>query len=106
MTAPFTAQLRTHRAIELPRTGDALTIRVESAELWDAVRVAAGTGTTVDEVKARALAALLPNEEYPEDYVLKYRGWEMLDERASLADAGVVDGAILLLAHRRRRPVR
>ena len=106
MTAPFTTQLRTRRGVELPRTGEALTIRVQADELWDAVRVATGQGNLVDEVKSRAVEALLPHEEYPEDYVLKYRGWEMLDERSTLADAGVVDGAILLLAHRRRRPVR
>jgi len=38
--------------------------------------------------------------------VLKLRGWEILDENASLAEAGVVDGSILLMTYRRRRPVR
>jgi len=33
-------------------------------------------------------------------------GWEVLDEAASLADVGVIDGSILLLTFRRRRPVR
>ena len=41
-----------------------------------------------------------------EDFVVKLRGWEILDEAASLADAGVIDGSILLMTHRRRRPVR
>ena len=40
------------------------------------------------------------------DFVVKLRGWEILDEAASLADAGVIDGSILLLTFRRRRPVR
>jgi hypothetical protein len=30
----------------------------------------------------------------------------MLDEQLSLASAGIRDGAIVLLAYRRRRPVR
>ena len=42
----------------------------------------------------------------PQDFVVKLRGWEVLDESASLADAGVVDGSILLLTYRRRRAVR
>ena len=41
-----------------------------------------------------------------EDFVVKLRGWEILDEAASLADAGVIDGSILLLTYRRRRAVR
>ena len=36
----------------------------------------------------------------------KLRGWEVLDEGASLADAGATDGSIFLLTHRRRRPVK
>jgi hypothetical protein len=41
-----------------------------------------------------------------EDFVFKLRGWEILDEVVSHADAGVIDGSILLLTHRRRRAVR
>jgi hypothetical protein len=54
----------------------------------------------------RALAALFPEAQMHEDFVLKLRGWEILDEAVSLADAGVIDGSILLLTHRRRRAVR
>jgi hypothetical protein len=41
-----------------------------------------------------------------EDYVLKLNGWEVLDESASLAATGAVDGSIFLVTGRRRRPVR
>ena len=37
---------------------------------------------------------------------IRVRGWEILDETASLADAGAIDGSILLLTFRRRRAVR
>jgi hypothetical protein len=57
-------------------------------------------------VKERALAALLPQAQYPEDFVVKLSGWEVLNEDESLAGVGVVDGSILLLTHRRRRPLR
>jgi hypothetical protein len=42
----------------------------------------------------------------PEEFVMKLRGWEVLDESASLTDAGAIDGSIFLLTYRRRRPVR
>ena len=107
MSAAFTQQLRARRApVEISAGPGATAFRVQAAELWDAVRVVALPVTPVSEVKQRALAALLPDADFTDDYVLKLRGWEMLDQRASLRDSGVEDGSILLLAHRRRRPVR
>jgi hypothetical protein len=39
--------------------------------------------------------------------VLKFRGWEALNEESTtLAAAGAIDGSIFLLEHRLRRPVR
>lgn len=106
--APFTTQLRaSHRPpLQIAPGPDAITFRVEAAELWDAVRVLASPSTAVAEVKRRVIEALLPNAELGEDYVLKLHGWEMLDQNEALKDAGVVNGSILLLARRRRRPVR
>ena len=87
-------------------TADAITIRIECAELWDAVRVVVRPETAVADVKRRGVAEFYPNHEYPEDFVVKFRGWEILDENASLRDCGIVNGSILLLGYRRRRPVR
>ena len=56
-------------------------------------------------MKTAALNALFPDAA-PEEMVVKLRGWEILDEMASLADSGVVDGSILVMMFRRRRPVR
>lgn len=108
MSASFVAQLRsTRRPIALAEPGPGtITLRVEVAELWDAVRVIARPDTRVAEVKKRVLAELFPNNQYADDFVLKFRGWEVLDEQGTLADCGVGDGAILLLGYRRRRPVR
>jgi hypothetical protein len=107
MSATFTTQLRSNRApVQIGAGAGAITFRVEAAELWDAVRVVAPAATPVSEVKQRVLAALLPNADLTDDYVLKLRGWELLDQHATLADSEVVHGSILLLAHRRRRPVR
>ena len=87
------------------KNGRAFTVRVEVPELWDVVRVSAAPDATVEELKAVSLRALNPRAN-PDAYVIKLRGFEVLDERTSLEDAGAIDGSIFLLTHRRRRPVR
>ena len=42
----------------------------------------------------------------PDEYVLKFRGFELLDESRSLADAGLVPNGAVIVLPRRRRPVR
>jgi hypothetical protein len=103
----FATQLRSNRAPIFVASGPtAITIRVEASDIWETVRVTALPITAVSEVKQRVVASLFAEGEHPDDFVLKLKGWEMLDPRATLAEAGVVDGSILLLAYRRRRPVR
>lgn len=82
------------------------TVRVQVAEVWDAVRVSTPPTEPVLAVKVAALAALLPDADYHDDFVLKLGGVEVLDENAPLADVGALDGSIFLLTHRRRRPIR
>lgn len=107
MSAPFVSQLRASRnPIELAEPGaGTITFRVQAAELWDSVRVVARPDTPVADVKRSVVSRFFPNE-HVEDFVLKLRGWEMLDEREPLMSAGVQDGATILLSFRRRRPVR
>ena len=95
MSASFVSQLRVQKgeAIRLaPEGAPALRVRVESADAWDTVRVDATANT--------------PVAQHHEDYVVKLRGWEILDLQLSLGQAGAVDGSTLLVHHRRRRPVR
>ena len=100
-------QLRSNRApIALAQGGGAIELRVQVAEMWDAVRVIARPDTSVAEVKQRVVNDFFPGHEYVDDFVLKLRGWEMLDENQALSASGVVDGSIVLLARRRRRAVR
>ena len=106
---PFVTQLRTRgNTIELASpNGPAITVRVEMPEVWDVVRVHASPDERAITVKRRALEALMPGAELrDEDYVLKLNGWEVLDESASLAATGAVDGSIFLLTYRWRRAVR
>jgi hypothetical protein len=107
MSAPFVTQLRTSPApIKLAEPGPGtITVRVEASDIWETVRVIARPEAPVAELKKRVVARLFPNHQYVDDFVLKLHGWEVLDERSSLAESGVVDGSILLLAYRRRRAV-
>ena len=108
MSAQFVSTLRArHGTIRLAPDGTAaVTIRVEMPEVWDVVRIVGPTTEPVLSVKVAALEALFPEAELHQDFVLKFRGWEILNESAPLGDVGIVDGSILLLTHRRRRPVR
>jgi hypothetical protein len=107
VSAPFVTELRARRETVHVGTKDgrAFTLRVEVPELWDVVRVSAAPDATVEELKAASLRALNPRAN-PDAYVIKLRGFEVLDERTSVEDAGAIDGSIFLLTHRRRRPVR
>lgn len=108
MSTAFVGQLRSHRPpLELAPPGPgALSFRVQGAEQWDAIRVTAAAGMSVREVKERVLAAFNPDHEYADEFVLKFRGWEMLDESTPIGQSGIVNGSIILLGDRRRRAVR
>ena len=75
-------------------------------DVWDTVRIEAPPTEPVVAVKVAALGALFPSADVHADFVVKLRGIEVRDEQASLEAAGAVDGSILLVTHRRRRPVR
>ena len=105
---PFVAQLRA-RATPIVIAGDggsAISVRVQVPEVWDVVLVQVPAGEPVVSVKSRALAALVPDAESHEDYIVKLNGFEVLDEHVSLDEAGARDGSTFLVTHRRRRPVR
>ena len=106
---PFVTTLRSRKGtIRLAPEGEnAITVRVEMPEVWDVVRVHASPDERAVTVKRRALEVLMPGAELrDEDFVLKLNGWEVLDETASLAATGAVDGSIFLVTNRKRRPVR
>ena len=92
--------------IRLAGSGEMISIRVEMPDVWDTVRIEAPPSSSVLEVKRAALEALYPDGQFPDDFVMKLRGWEILDESESLRAAGAMNGSIFLLTFRRRRPVR
>lgn len=107
MTAPFVSTLRTSGStIPVGAPGATpLTIRVEVPERWDVALISAASTASVLDVKRAALRFVSPDDD-ASDYVIKLRGFEVLDEGVTLAAAGARDGSIFLLTHRRRRPVR
>lgn len=83
----------------------AIPVRIMVQEMWDQVELELQPSASVAEVKERALA-LTHAPGRPEEFQVKYRGAALLDERQSLAEAGVVPMASLIVLARRRRPVR
>lgn len=109
MSAVFANSLRARGGV-IPvgdtASGDVVKFRVEMPAVWDVVRLDAQSSDSVRTAKVYALNALMPNALFPDEFSVKLNGIEIFDEATSLAKAGVVDGSTLLVAHRRRRPVR
>mgnify|MGYP003576715603 CR=1 FL=1 len=108
MSTALVRQLRSHRPpLEMAPPGPStVSFRVQILEQWDAIRVTASAETTIGEVKERVHAAFNPDYPYADEFVLKLHGWEMLDENVPIGQSGIVNGSIILLGDRRRRPVR
>lgn len=109
MSGAFANSLRARPgviAIAETGTGTAVRFRAEVQSLWDVVRLDGHTSDSVHTAKVYALNALVPTALFPDDFSVKLNGCEIFDEAQSLGDVGVVDGSTLLIAHRRRRPVR
>jgi len=82
-----------------------LPVRVMVPEQWDEVSFELPADTSIASLKRKALELSSVSGE-PEEYIVKYRGAQLLDESQSLAEAGVVKNAPLIVLHRRRQPVR
>jgi hypothetical protein len=84
-------------------TGE-LSLRVMVQDVWDEVRMSLPASATLGDLKRRALEVTRVMRN-PDGYVVKFRGGEVRDE-STLADAGIVQDANLIVLSRRRRPVR
>jgi hypothetical protein len=74
-------------------------------DVWDELPLEVPADTTVGELKRQALS--IPRiQRDPSDYVMKFRGFELRDESASLEAAGLVPNAALVVIPRRRRAAR
>ena len=84
----------------------AITVRVQIPELWDAVTVRCADGSSSTALKQVVLDAFGERHHPASDYVLKLRGFEVLDEGAPVTVAGAREGSTFLMTFRHRRPVR
>jgi len=82
-----------------------LAVRVMVQEAWDHVTLQLPPATTVADLKQRALK-LTHVRGRAEEFMVKFRGAELFNEAGSLAEAGVVPNAELIVLSRHRRPVR
>jgi len=104
---PFVTALRSRPG--MIRVGDGaarMTVRVQLEERWETLAFDTASDSPVFALKHAALAHFGQADVPAEDFVLKLRGVEILDEQESLAAATARDGSTFLLAFRRRRPVR
>ena len=83
---------------------DDFPLRVRVQDVWNRVELQAPGFASAGEVKERALRASRVVRD-PEGYVVKFRGAEVSDD-TTLAEAGVVPNAELIVLPRRREPVR
>jgi hypothetical protein len=82
-------------------------VRVMVTPVWDQVFLAVDPTTTVTELKALALAqATQRTTERADDYVVKFRGALVSDERTTLAALGATPNAAFIVLPARRQPVR
>jgi len=84
---------------------ETLPVRVMVTDTWNEVKFEVPADTPIASLKRRALELGSVSGD-PGEYLVKYRGAELLDESQSLAEAGVVKNAPLIVLHRRRQPVR
>ena len=106
----FVNQLRVRPGLLLTVTPEGSpatwTIRVQAADVHDAVRVACSPDSRVWEIKREAMQVLLPDVSATDGYLVKFRGAEVRDEQLTLRDLGAHDASLLFLASRTRRPHR
>jgi hypothetical protein len=82
-----------------------LRLRVTVEDAWDQVPLDLPASTPLADLKRAALDATKVKRD-PDEYVVKFRGFELLDESRSLADSGLVANGAVIVLPRRRRPVR
>lgn len=107
MKVPFVTNVRARGTVAIgDPASERMHLRVEVPEVWDTIRVEAAPSEPVKALKIHALQTLYPGGGPHDEFVVKLRGYEILDENASLRDAGARNGSIFLVTHRHRRPVR
>ncbi len=91
----------------IPPAAERFAVRVMVTPVWDQVFLAVDADTTVAKLKRDALQAALKRSGIdPADYVVKFRGAQVLDESDTLGRLGAVPNAPFIVLPARRQPVR
>jgi len=84
-----------------------LPVRVMVTDVWDQVSLAVAPTTTIADLKRHALTEALKRRSVRvEDYVVKFKGGQVLDESTTLAALGAVANSPFIVLPARRQPVR
>lgn len=89
-----------------PDAPGTFTIRIQSADVWDTVRMRCNADTSLRAVKLAAMKELLPDVRHETDYMVKLGGGEIRNEAVTLGELRVGDSSLMFLDARRRHPVR
>jgi hypothetical protein len=84
-------------------------VRVMVTDVWDQVLLAVEPSSTVAELKRQALSQALKRDASPsavEDYIVKFKGARVFDERTTLAALGAQENSPFIVLPARRQPVR
>ncbi|MDH3496993.1 MAG: hypothetical protein OER21_09530 [Gemmatimonadota bacterium] len=81
-------------------------VRVTVTDTWDTIALEVEPGRSLADIKRDAVLQATGRPIDPAEYLLKFRGGLVLDERATVADLGLPDGAALIVLPARRHPVR
>jgi hypothetical protein len=105
--APFVSSLRVHgHPLTLGNpSSEALHLRAQVLEAWDAIGIDADPSASVRSLKQLALQSLYPDAGPESEYVVKLHGFEILDEDAPISSTRARNGSTFLITDRRRRPV-
>ena len=87
--------------------GGRFAVRVMVTDVWDQVFLAVEPTTTVAELKRQALVQALKRPQVrAEDYVVKFHGAQVLDEKTTLAQLGAAANSPFIVLPARRHAVR
>lgn len=83
-----------------------IAVRVSVPDVWDTVELEVDPTSSIAELKRMALGEATGVTKDPNSYQVKYRGGLVLNERSTLAELGIPDGAALIVLPAKRIPVR
>ena len=86
--------------------GERFAVRVMVTDVWDQVFLAVDPSTTVAALKRQALEQALKRRFAADDYVVKFRGAQVLDEAVTLGSLGARANSPFIVLPARRRAVR